>query len=346
MSEPISSIVGGQPISQMRAGNWRAALGGFLGTCALVTAPMQAAAATSFSEASSSLFAGRSLLLASSSVENPVPQSPVLLRSERRLAEEPTEIVAERSVPSGDLLAASQPSDYHVGRFKADIARLRRERWVASPVEAFPRVTESEAQPAWQALLPSAAPVQASSSIFPWLTLRGLEVARIASNSVDAGSGLDIFQAPVGRVVVPQLPPLDAPETYLPESPDRFNGYIWPARGTITSGYGYRWGRLHRGIDIAGPVGSPILAASSGEVISAGWSGGYGKLVKLKHQDGSITYYAHNSRILVRTGQQVRQGQQVAALGNTGRSTGPHLHFEIHTGKGSVNPLALLPKKR
>lgn len=242
-------------------------------------------------------------------------------------------------------LATGQPSDYHVGRIKADIERLRRERWATAPAVATTvvEVPEGESQPAWRSLV--SAPASASA-IFPWLTLPGLEVARVASNSLDTGSGLDIFQAPVGKLVAPQLPPLDVPDAYLPESPDSFNGYIWPAAGTITSGYGYRWGRLHRGIDIAGPVGTPILAAGSGEVISAGWSGGYGKLVKLKHRDGSVTYYAHNSRILVGKGQQVRQGQQIAALGNTGRSTGPHLHFEIHTGKGSVNPLALLPKKR
>lgn len=145
---------------------------------------------------------------------------------------------------------------------------------------------------------------------------------------------------------VPELPPLSSPDQYLPGS-SVFDGYIWPAEGVFTSGYGMRWGRMHRGIDIAGPIGTPILAAAPGEVVVAGWnSGGYGNLVKLKHPDGSLTLYAHNNRILVRKGQEVDQGQQIAEMGNTGRSTGPHLHFEIHPpGRGAVNPMAYLPKR-
>ncbi|MFP4133198.1 MAG: peptidoglycan DD-metalloendopeptidase family protein [Halothece sp.] len=150
---------------------------------------------------------------------------------------------------------------------------------------------------------------------------------------------------PLGKTVSPELPPLSSPEQYLPEPGQQFNGYIWPAEGVFTSGYGQRWGRMHRGIDIAGPIGTPILAAATGEVIFAGWNnGGYGKLVKLKHPDESITLYAHNNRILVQQGQEVDQGQQIAEMGNTGRSTGPHLHFEIRPHEQeAVNPLAHLP---
>lgn len=144
--------------------------------------------------------------------------------------------------------------------------------------------------------------------------------------------------------VRPELPPLANPDEYLPGS-EVFNGFIWPAKGVLTSGFGQRWGRMHRGIDIAAPVGTPIFAAAGGEVVSAGWnSGGYGNLVKIKHSDESITLYAHNSRILVRNGQQVKQGQQIAAMGSTGFSTGPHLHFEVHKpGLGAKNPIAYLP---
>ncbi|MDJ0650422.1 MAG: peptidoglycan DD-metalloendopeptidase family protein, partial [Xenococcaceae cyanobacterium MO_188.B19] len=111
----------------------------------------------------------------------------------------------------------------------------------------------------------------------------------------------DLLELSAFNSVTPELPPLSAPEKYLPSS--SFNGYIWPAQGTFTSGYGWRWGRMHKGIDIAAPIGTPIIAAASGEVISAGWSsGGYGNLVKLRHQDGSVTLYAHNNRIYVRKG--------------------------------------------
>ena len=143
---------------------------------------------------------------------------------------------------------------------------------------------------------------------------------------------------------MPILP--DAGE-FLPEAPDYFDGYVWPTQGTVTSGYGWRWGRMHRGVDVAGPVGTPVVAAAMGVVEHAGWnSGGYGKLVEIRHPDGSLTRYAHNNRLNVTAGQTVRQGQQIAEMGSTGYSTGPHLHFELHvSGQGAVNPVAYLPSR-
>ena len=122
-------------------------------------------------------------------------------------------------------------------------------------------------------------------------------------------------------------------------------GFSWPAAGKLTSRFGRRWGRMHKGIDIAGPIGTPINAAADGTVISAGWnSGGYGNLVEVKHSDGTTTRYGHNSRLSVSVGQTVRQGQQLAEMGSTGHSTGSHLHFEIRpTGGTAVNPIAHLP---
>ncbi|WP_460200874.1 peptidoglycan DD-metalloendopeptidase family protein [Scytonema sp. NUACC21] len=149
----------------------------------------------------------------------------------------------------------------------------------------------------------------------------------------------------------PQLPPLAAVDRYLPKPidetlapPSASGKLMWPAKGVLTSGYGPRWGRMHRGIDIANATGTPIFAAADGVVERAGWnSGGYGYLVDIRHSDGSMTRYGHNSRILVQPGQQVQQGQQISAMGSTGFSTGPHLHFEVHpTGKGAVNPIAFL----
>ncbi|MGL5034955.1 MAG: peptidoglycan DD-metalloendopeptidase family protein [Microcystaceae cyanobacterium] len=155
----------------------------------------------------------------------------------------------------------------------------------------------------------------------------------------------DRIRIPVGQEVSPDLPPLSAPQ--FPNAPGQMTSYIWPAKGVLTSGFGRRWGRMHKGVDIGGPVGTPVVAAASGEVISAGWSsGGYGNLVKIRHGDGSITYYAHNSRVWVRQGQIVAQGEQIADMGSTGRSTGPHLHFEIRPdGASAINPIALLPPK-
>jgi murein DD-endopeptidase MepM/ murein hydrolase activator NlpD len=122
-------------------------------------------------------------------------------------------------------------------------------------------------------------------------------------------------------------------------------GFAWPAAGKLTSRFGRRWGRMHKGIDIAGPVGTPIEAAADGTVVVAGWhSGGYGNLVEIRHSDGTTTRYGHNSRLSVSVGQTVQQGQQIAEMGSTGNSTGSHLHFEIHPSGGSaVNPMAHLP---
>jgi murein DD-endopeptidase MepM/ murein hydrolase activator NlpD len=118
--------------------------------------------------------------------------------------------------------------------------------------------------------------------------------------------------------------------------------YILPAKGEFTSEYGWRWGRMHRGIDVAGPVGTPIVAAASGKVITAGWdSTGFGNRIEIEHPDGTVTLYGHNSRLVTYVGATVRQGQQIAEMGSTGNSTGPHLHFQIHpAGKEAVNPMS------
>ena len=155
------------------------------------------------------------------------------------------------------------------------------------------------------------------------------------------------IQTPIGDTVSPDLPaiqiPIPAPDSNSPT----FQGYIWPAKGVFTSGYGRRWGRMHKGIDIAAPIGTPIFAVAPGIVRRSGWnSGGYGNLVEIQHPDGSTTRYAHNSRLWVAAGQPVQQGQQIAEMGSTGHSTGPHLHFEIHAyGKGAVNPVAYLQRR-
>jgi murein DD-endopeptidase MepM/ murein hydrolase activator NlpD len=173
-----------------------------------------------------------------------------------------------------------------------------------------------------------------------------LQQDRLATAPAPSDTYNPMMRTPVGERVSPELPSPSAPGIYLPNSETQFNGFIWPTKGVLTSGYGRRWGRMHRGIDIAAPIGTPVVAAAPGVVVSAGWnSGGYGNLVEIQHPDGSLTLYAHNNRILVRRGQEVTQGQQISEMGSTGRSTGPHCHFEVHPpGKGAVNPIALLPR--
>jgi murein DD-endopeptidase MepM/ murein hydrolase activator NlpD len=120
-------------------------------------------------------------------------------------------------------------------------------------------------------------------------------------------------------------------------------GFIWPLRGAITSGFGMRWGRMHQGLDIDGETGDPIRAAKSGTVSMAGSAGGYGNMVVVDHGGGIATLYAHASQIFVTNGQNVAQGQAIAAVGSTGHSTGSHLHFEVRANGTPQNPLPFLP---
>lgn len=124
--------------------------------------------------------------------------------------------------------------------------------------------------------------------------------------------------------------------------------YTLPAQGDFTSGYGMRWGRMHKGIDIAGPIGTPIVAAAAGKVLTAGWAeDGFGNKVEIQHPDGSITLYAHTSRVLTRVGAMVHQGQLIAEMGSTGSSTGPHLHFQIHPGgKDATDPMFFFARNK
>jgi murein DD-endopeptidase MepM/ murein hydrolase activator NlpD len=117
-----------------------------------------------------------------------------------------------------------------------------------------------------------------------------------------------------------------------------------PTQGSLTSGYGMRWGRLHQGIDLAAPMGTLVQAAAAGVVVFAEWhQGGYGNLIEIHHADGSLTRYAHLNRIWVSQNEAVAQGQAIGEVGSTGYSTGPHLHFEIHqVGQGAVDPTTYL----
>lgn len=201
-------------------------------------------------------------------------------------------------------------------------------------VSSGSRRSQPPTRPVWQGQ---------RAAVQPSLPLQPIAVAPLAPAAY-----APTIEAPRGQSVSPELPPLAAANTYLPSDLPQSKGYIWPAKGVMTSGYGWRWGRMHRGVDIAAPTGTPILAAATGVVEYAQWnSGGYGYLVDIRHPDGSLTRYGHNNRLLVREGQRVQQGQLIAEMGSTGFSTGPHCHFEIHAaGQGPVNPIAYLPQNR
>lgn len=124
------------------------------------------------------------------------------------------------------------------------------------------------------------------------------------------------------------------------------NGLSWPVAGQITSKFGPRRGSFHDGLDISAPLGTPILAAANGEVIYSGALRGYGNLVILRHRGGYATIYAHTQKNLVREGEAVRRGQVIARVGQTGRASGPHLHFEVRKDNLAQNPLRYLPEDR
>jgi murein DD-endopeptidase MepM/ murein hydrolase activator NlpD len=120
------------------------------------------------------------------------------------------------------------------------------------------------------------------------------------------------------------------------------SGLIWPVQGPITSPFGMRWGRMHEGIDIGVPYGTPIHAAAAGTVIYAGWMSGYGNLTVIDHGHGLATAYGHQSALAVANGQSVSQGQVIGYVGCTGHCFGPHLHFEVRVNGTPVDPLGYL----
>lgn len=252
--------------------------------------------------------------------------------------------------PVGVSRQASPKAHYdYVGNLRSEMVKLRE--------KYNDKVSQSESQvqtPQQVAIVSTSTPessLSASSEpINPELQpqrRRLVPTQKVAVAPVGSESYDPILSEALGKTVSPDLPAIGAADSYLPNSQGPAKGYIWPARGVLTSGYGWRWGRMHKGIDIAAPVGTPVVAAADGVVTYAKWnSGGYGNLVEITHSNGSTTLYAHNSRLLVSDGQQVAQGQQIAEMGSTGYSTGPHSHFEVHLpGQGAVNPIGYLAKR-
>ena len=129
----------------------------------------------------------------------------------------------------------------------------------------------------------------------------------------------------------------------LPDESVSDGTYVRPNLGRLTSTFKWRWGRMHTGIDLAAAYGTPVRAVTEGTIVEAGQESGYGNIVKIRHPDGAVTYYAHLSRILVYSGH-VNAGEVIAREGNTGHSTGPHLHFEVRYNDAPINPIPWLRK--
>ena len=129
-----------------------------------------------------------------------------------------------------------------------------------------------------------------------------------------------------------------SPAAPATSAPSGGGGWRWPMCAPVTSEYGPRWGRMHRGIDLGAPVGTPIRSIRGGTVIFAGWQGGYGRMTLIDHGNGVVSAYAHQSRFAVGQGARVSSGQVIGYIGMTGSTTGPHLHLETRVGGSAVNP--------
>ena len=291
--------------------------------------------------------------------QSQVQQSQVQQDSSTQLAAIPSILPSSIPVESLNLPAApvvnteaAERPDY-VQNLLSEVKAMRERRSVQSRVqptaqpEAETVAVESPVtadEPASRTTA-SLGRVRSNTPVVPAVRLQR-EPAVVAVAPLNPESYAPLTEQVPGRMVSPDLPALPGADHFLPDG--TLTGYIWPAKGILTSGYGWRWGRMHAGIDIASDVGTPIYAAASGVVQYAGWnSGGYGNMVEIKHADGSMTRYGHMNAIYVREGQRIGQSEQIGEMGSTGYSTGPHLHFEVHpvADGGAVNPMAYLPAK-
>jgi murein DD-endopeptidase MepM/ murein hydrolase activator NlpD len=174
----------------------------------------------------------------------------------------------------------------------------------------------------------------------------------LAIDALDAASQVDVQNlakaVDIGRDLARQAAKIEAA---LADGAPQANlygetAYVMPTVGHLTSLFGSRWGRAHQGIDVAGPIGTPIYALTDAVVEEAGPATGYGLWVVLRHTDGTQSVYGHVNRMFVEEGERVRAGEKIAEIGNRGYSTGPHLHLEIWTTDGTkINPLTWLRKR-
>jgi lipoprotein NlpD len=177
------------------------------------------------------------------------------------------------------------------------------------------------------------------------------ETFGVSTESLMAANGLsDPHDLRVGQILIIPKGESDAPATASAFGPDPWSvasadrQFKWPViAGVVSSPFGMRNGAMHDGVDIAAPAGTPVYAAGDGTVIFSGRLHGYGNVVILQHGGGYVTVYAHNQRNLVDEGAGVASGQEIAQIGDSGRASGPNLHFEVRYHNQAQNPLAYLP---
>ncbi len=189
--------------------------------------------------------------------------------------------------------------------------------------------------------IPFSVEVSYDPSMWPWqetVTQEGKSGQKEIVEQIVRENGKEVSRTKISETII-SYPVAKKIVRGSKEVPAMGSGTLaWPCQGSITSYYGWRWGAFHRGIDIGASSGTPIKAADAGVVTFAGYSGGYGNLVKINH-GGMVTWYAHMSKIAVKTGDKVSKGDVIGYVGMTGSATGPHLHFEVHVDGVAQNPL-------
>ncbi|WP_369690138.1 M23 family metallopeptidase [Nocardia inohanensis] len=210
---------------------------------------------------------------------------------------------------------------------------------------------DAEASPGVAVRVPVAHPLQVNTTAgtakrYLDAINNGEKLREAAVVAAAARQTLERAKAEAAAAVAGEYQPWISATTPYPEGtlPPGYapGGFALPAKGAFTSGFGSRWGTFHAGIDIAGPLGSPIYAVAAGTVIDAGPAQGFGLWVRIRHDDGTISVYGHMYDFFVSVGERVPAGMQIARIGNRGDSTGPHLHFEIIVGGQHVDPAAWL----
>jgi murein DD-endopeptidase MepM/ murein hydrolase activator NlpD len=164
------------------------------------------------------------------------------------------------------------------------------------------------------------------------------DISKLSAEEQAAASEIDALQQASNDLAAK----IQAAQAGRSSSTPSSAGLIWPVSGPVTSPFGWRWGRMHEGIDIGAASGTPIHAAAAGTIIYCGWESGYGNLVVIDNGGNLATAYGHQSAIAVTCGQQVAQGQVIGYVGCTGHCTGPHLHFEVRINGSPVDPMGYL----
>ncbi len=167
------------------------------------------------------------------------------------------------------------------------------------------------------------------------------DLSKLTAAEQAEASEIDALQA-ASNDIAARIRAAEAQRSGGASSTPSASGLIWPVSGPITSPFGWRWGRMHEGIDIGVPMGTPIKAAAAGTIIYCGWESGYGNLTVIDHGGNLATAYGHQSSIAVSCGEQVAQGQVIGYVGCTGHCTGPHLHFEVRIDGNPVDPMGYL----